>query len=176
MEHWRRHKISGPKSALWFFTCFFDFGLVFLGKPALLASPEGKKRCFWLSKKTRRANAFKTVFFYISFGVNIKVLWTFLICLLAKPEALVFQGKPGKNMERFKHSIFRNWSTDFSRMYFYFILRLFGSFFCKFRPMPLILVQQQAPSFIFRSRKFFIFNTHELYRKIRDLHITKKFY
>ena len=138
MEDWSGHKISGPKSALWLFTCFFDFGLVFLGKPALLASPEGKKRCFWLRQ--------------------------------------VFLGKPRKNMECFKHSIFRNWSTDFTRMYLYFILRLFDSFFCKFRPMPLILVQQQAPSFIFRSRKFFIFNTHELYRKIRDLHIMKKFY
>lgn len=160
MEHWRGHKISGLKSALWLFTYFFD---------------KVKKQFFWLSKKARRANAFKTVFFKISFGVNIKVLWTFPISLLANPKALVFFGEPSKNMERFKHSIFRNWSTDFSRMYLYFILRLFGSFFCKFRPMPLILVQQQAPSFIFRSRKFFIFNTHELYRKIRDLHITKSF-
>jgi hypothetical protein len=74
-----------------------------------------------------------------------------------------------------KHSIFRKRHTLFSRMYFYFIFRLFLLFFCEFRLMPQILIQEESPSFIFRSRKFFIFMTHDFSRR-RDLHIHKKFY
>ena len=62
----------------------------------------------------------------------------------------------------FKHSIFGKRSTLFCRVYFYLIFRLFHLFFCQFRYMPLILIQEQSPAFIFRSRKFFIFMTHDI--------------